>query len=1187
MKHENFSTRIFLLFIVCVFLIFSCKQEIPEIQKFTVTYLSEIESTPEEITVNEGTVLSEEYLPIMAADNYIFDGWYEGEIKIEPGNYTVTHNITLKAKWKPLEYTVVYQSDFGKIPDTLTLPVNTILTIDNLPEISAEGYIFNGWYYDEIQIQADSFKLIKDITLKAKWDYLKYTITYKTEHGSTPESVSLPVNTILEVEDLPIIEADNYIFEGWYDNETKVEPNSYIITSDIILSAKWTNDSKNIESTSKQTSVQIGIEHGNTELPSTLTSVDEPVENPISTVTIASYSVKHFQQNIIDDNYTLIVSDTEIKNGLIGKKTNALAKTYIGFVAKSFTQMDIVADGSTEVCIYYERIVTNYTFNAAGGNWNDSTENIIISGRYGATVSIKQPVRQGYYFSSWNENVPQTFGTEEKTYSAVWISADYTLYTVKHFKQNLTGNSINDYTEIINDRETKIGITGANTDAVARIYTGFNVKTFEQGTIAADNSTVVNIYYDRVITTYTFNACGGSWNDTIQTKSITGRYGTTVKIPDNPIFNGHKFTGWNNTIPSTFGVDELTFEGQWDLITWTINFDSRGGTPVPSMIVDYLSRGQTPLKSSKSSTVSTKYIFVGWFSSNDNGVTLSDSPYDFANSENMSDITLYAKWDVIPIYYTVTFNSTGGTEITSQRIRGGENAIEPTIPIKESCSFDGWYFNDTKFNFLTTQISSDIILEAKWEIIPVYTVSFNSDGGTLIYSQNIEKGKNAIKPEDPYKERYNFVGWFVDEYKFDFSTPITSNITLKAKWDGQVFIVAFDSDGGTEINDQYINKYGYSRQPSNPKKESCKFDGWYLNDTRFNFSNTQITSDITLKAKWVQLYTISFDSDGGTNIQNKTVESGKTVTKPNTPSKEKYTFLGWFNGESEFDFSLPITSDISLKAKWEKKVMVTFDFKGARSNVEQLVEKGNLVTSQNAYWTNHAFKGWYYGDSVFDFSTPIITDITLTAKWLNIYTVKFDYNDPSSTIEIKNIEEGQLITDVPYTSKKTGYTLAAWLINGTEFDFENSIITSNITLTAKYYCNSITSTLTMKQGWGERDFHNLPIVEVAIVSCKGKALDSNSVIKCELTYPWKSKNLNNHDVDFITETIGEFSHDGHNYAFDLWRTKVGGDEFRVRSRAFSPYETKYSILEVKRDSTKNNMYGKRVDVITIYIDIDF
>ena len=559
--------------------------------------------------------------------------------------------------------------------------------------------------------------------------------------------------------------------------------------------------------------------------------------------------------------------------------------------------------------------------------------------------------------------------------------------------------------------------------------------------------------------------------------------------------------------------------------------------------------------------------------------------------------------------FSVTFDSDGGSKVKGQVIESGKTATKPENPTKDGYDFEVWVLGDSPFDF-STSIISDITLKAKWtkhtsttlpeEQKQFFTVTFDTNGGSGIVSQKIENGKTAARPEEPYRERYNFIGWFLGDNKFDFSTPITSDITLKAKWDGQVFIVSFDSDGGTEINDQYIYKYEYAIEPTNPKKDSCIFAGWFIDDTKFDFTSTQINADITLKAKWTQIFTVTFDSNGGTNMTDWTSQAldGKTITKPrNNPSKENYTFIGWYNDESEFDFSSPITSDLTLKAKWEKKVSVTFDYNGAGSNFEIMVDKGSLVTSRNASWTKHKFLGWYNGDILFDFSTPITSDITLTAKWVKLFTVKFDYDDVDHNVETKEVEEGQLITDVPNESKQSGYTLARWMLNDTDFDFENTVITASITLKAKYYCDSITSTLTMKNGW-HYDYNpnettsKYPIVEAVIISRKGNTLDSGAIIRQELTYPNKGHSAYgsvsyDHDVKLSITTLGTFTYDGHKYGF--WLQKNNGDNFHVERQKYSydGYETKFSIVEVKRDNQKKNRYTNWVDVISIYIDVDF
>lgn len=585
---------------------------------------------------------------------------------------------------------------------------------------------------------------------------------------------------------------------------------------------------------------------------------------------------------------------------------------------------------------------------------------------------------------------------------------------------------------------------------------------------------------------------------------------------------------------------------------------------------------------------------------------------DDSDSENvLQKFSLIFDSENVLQKFSVTFDSDGGSKVKGQVIESGKTATKPENPTKDGYDFEVWVLGDSPFDF-STPIISDITLKAKWtkhtsttlpeEQTQFFTVTFDTNGGSGIVSQKIENGKTAARPEEPYRERYNFIGWFLGDNKFDFSTPITSDITLKAKWDGQVFIVSFDSDGGTEINDQYIYKYGYAIEPTNPKKDSCIFAGWFLNDIKFDFTSTQINADITLKAKWTQIFTVTFDSNGGTitiggtNMTDWTsqVLDGKTITKPrNNPSKENYTFIGWYNDESEFDFSSPITSDLTLKAKWEKKVAVTFDYNGAGSNFEIMVDKGSLVTSRNASWAKHKFLGWYNGDTLFDFSTPIISDITLTAKWVKLFTVKFYYADAAlnvnnfTHVETKEVEEGQLITDVPNKSKQSGYTLARWMLNDTDFDFENTIITADITLKAKYYCDSITNTLRMEEGWFDSDFYNSyiyqfsPIIEVVVISHNNTALNSG-----ETTYTLEPLSSDYYLVipNKTGNVLGKFSPYGQQCVLSLSRID---NRITVEKIISASYQTHYSILKVERTSTVRNKYQSTVDVISIYIDVDF
>lgn len=135
----------------------------------------------------------------------------------------------------------------------------------------------------------------------------------------------------------------------------------------------------------------------------------------------------------------------------------------------------------------------------------------------------------------------------------------------------------------------------------------------------------------------------------------------------------------------------------------------------------------------------------------------------------------------------------------------------------------------------------------------------------------------------------------------------------------ETFTVTFSTDGGSEVASQTIEKGKTATKPhSDPTKNGFRFVGWYQGDEMFNFS-TVITSSIELTAKWVQLFTVTFATDGGSEVAAQRIEDGKTATMSATYTiKDGFALLGWYNGENKFNFETPISDDITLTAKWVK-----------------------------------------------------------------------------------------------------------------------------------------------------------------------------------------------------------------------------------------------------------------------------
>lgn len=204
-----------------------------------------------------------------------------------------------------------------------------------------------------------------------------------------------------------------------------------------------------------------------------------------------------------------------------------------------------------------------------------------------------------------------------------------------------------------------------------------------------------------------------------------------------------------------------------------------------------------------------------------------------------------------------TFDPDNGESISTQTIDRGGKFTEPAPPSKENHTFAGWYNGDKKFDFDADTTNAPNVLElvAKWEKSK-YTVKFVSDHGSFA-DQTIEHGKpiDTDKLTIPEVEGYTFDGWYTDDNyskKFDFSTPITSNTTVYAKWTAKDYEVSFITEHGNAPTSQNVPYNKTAKDPGTLTAEGYTFDGWYADaayTTKFDFS-TPITGDTKVYAKW-------------------------------------------------------------------------------------------------------------------------------------------------------------------------------------------------------------------------------------------------------------------------------------------------------------------------------------------------
>lgn len=201
-----------------------------------------------------------------------------------------------------------------------------------------------------------------------------------------------------------------------------------------------------------------------------------------------------------------------------------------------------------------------------------------------------------------------------------------------------------------------------------------------------------------------------------------------------------------------------------------------------------------------------------------------------------------------------------------------------------------------------------------------YTVKF-VDGESEIKSVSVEEGKtiaDADVPADLTKDGYVFEGWYVGDVAFDKSAAITADVTYSAKWtklhtvkfvDGNETIKTATVKDGEKLKDADV--------PADLTATGKAFEGWFDGTTAFDKDAT-ITADKTFAAKWVGLFNVTF-KNGEETIKVAQVKDGAVIAAadiPEDPTDDNYAFIGWFVGETAYDSSAAVTSDIVVSAKF-------------------------------------------------------------------------------------------------------------------------------------------------------------------------------------------------------------------------------------------------------------------------------
>ena len=338
-------------------------------------------------------------------------------------------------------------------------------------------------------------------------------------------------------------------------------------------------------------------------------------------------------------------------------------------------------------------------------------------------------------------------------------------------------------------------------------------------------------------------------------------------------------------------VTELTV--QWTAPTYAVTLNTNGGTIADGKDVTGYTYGVGATLPAADDMTYTGHTFKGWYG-NEN---LTGSPVTAIGGTEMGNKEYWAKWEINQ--YTITVKPENGkADITITQDYGTE-ITAPDNPTRKGYTFKGWDKEIPK-----TMPAENITVKAQWEINQ-YTITFDTNGGSEIAPITQDYGTEITAPDNPTRKGYTFKGW-------DKEIPETmpaENMTITAQWEINQYTITFDTNGGSEIA-PITQDYGTEiTAPDNPTRKGYTFKGWDK-----EIPETMPAGNITVKAQWeINQYTITFDTNGGSDIAPITQAYGTEITAPDNPTRKGYTFKGW---DKEIPETMP-AENITITARWK------------------------------------------------------------------------------------------------------------------------------------------------------------------------------------------------------------------------------------------------------------------------------
>lgn len=683
------------------------------------------------------------------------------------------------------------------------------------------------------------------------------------------------------------------------------------------------------------------------------------------------FTVKHYQQNVSNDYYTL--SETVTTKGYtesaVGDK---LAKNYEGFYSLLYdTSTKIAADGSTVVEIYYDRYYYLMSFDLDGGYGVEP-----IYARYGAQIGdVGTPTKAGYSFTGWDKEIPQTMPAENRTYKAVWTVEGKAKVTIVVWGENADDE---EYSYIKNgayyaNPDEKLTLNDLNDKQICGLNehthnsSCFNCSHYGSHSLTLscyglENAQPVdpNNYGDEDARTHFEDNCNrssckglkqylkdgsvcqyedgnGSWPYDYEYYYFLYLNGQYYKITQ------EQYNSWKTTKGKSVdhGRDNYyVYEGKTDICTHVHTDGCYKCGLIEHTHSSSCYYNTNYMDSKLWKLVKSDEVIVAA-----DGTTILNVYYDrteftlhFRNKNSRNDTygVIKDKWGAdIQEKFKQKCTSAGTTNWSEK-----SNADDPwTSYLKVMPTEDKTYYANKDYSGTST----------------AYYYGESLSGGDELLYENVSTGTGFTVTEEEFIE---FKGFTFDDSR---SAKVGDYFSgAKFYYTRNSYTLSFYNYNEELKDNAKTVKYeaplsGYNFEPSYPvglEPNAYKFAGWYTTAGCYPGSEADLDSmtmpadNVLLYAKWVPVtHTVkTWLTDemttpvnvGDTVSNEQTVPHGSTATEPAEPENGKYTFVGWFyvedGVEKAFDFSMPIKKDLDLYAKWRSDVMVDYTIKYAVKN---------------------------------------------------------------------------------------------------------------------------------------------------------------------------------------------------------------------------------------------------------------